>query len=94
MNRIDEPEGQGDERTWAPDESAEDFERASENVLDGWPTTSPGDPEHEPSDALSYSDEAEAEAEAGGPTSARTPMSRPTERRRTCSRTRTPPGLP
>ena len=41
MNRIDEPEGQGDERTWTP-ESGEDLERASENVLDGWPTSSPG----------------------------------------------------
>jgi len=41
MNRIDEPEGQGDERTWAP-ETGEELERASENVLDGWPTSSPG----------------------------------------------------
>ena len=40
MNRIDEPEGQGDERTWTP-ESGEDFERASENVLDGWPASPP-----------------------------------------------------
>jgi 6,7-dimethyl-8-ribityllumazine synthase len=62
MNRIDEPEGQGDEGTWAP-ESGEDFERASENVLDGWPTSSPGETQDEPSDGLPLSSEAAVELE-------------------------------
>jgi 6,7-dimethyl-8-ribityllumazine synthase len=62
MNRIDEPEGQGDESTWAP-ESGEDLERASENVLDGWPTSSPGETQDEQSDGLPLSSEAAAELE-------------------------------
>lgn len=36
MNRIDEPEGQGGERT-ASEDPADDLERATENVLEGWP---------------------------------------------------------
>jgi 6,7-dimethyl-8-ribityllumazine synthase len=40
VNRIDEPEGQGGERTWASD-SAEELEQASENVLEGWPARGP-----------------------------------------------------
>jgi len=62
MNRIDEPEGQGDERTWTP-ESGEDFERASENVLDGWPASPPAATGDEESVELPASYEAEAEAE-------------------------------
>ena len=61
MNRIDEPEGQGDERTWAP-ESGEDLERASENVLDGWPASAPAATEDEPDepDEPPFSHEPEA----------------------------------
>ena len=59
MNRIDEPEGQGDERTWTP-ESGEDFERASENVLDGWPASPAAPTEGEESVELPASYEAEA----------------------------------
>jgi 6,7-dimethyl-8-ribityllumazine synthase len=40
VNRIDEPEGQG-ERGWAA-EPADEIERASENVLEGWPDAGPG----------------------------------------------------
>ena len=36
MNRTDDPERSGDERPWEADE---DLERASENVLVGWPRT-------------------------------------------------------
>ena len=60
MNRIDEPEGQGDERIWTP-ESGEDLERASENVLDGWPASPPATGDEEPVEPVS--DEAEDEAE-------------------------------
>ncbi len=60
MNRIDEPEGQGDERTWAP-ETGEELERASENVLDGWPTAPPGVTE----DDAEAGPELDPEAEAG-----------------------------
>jgi 6,7-dimethyl-8-ribityllumazine synthase len=64
MNRSDEPEGQGEQRTSAP-ESGDDLERASENVLDGWPTDAPAVPdEDEPSDGPSLPDEAELEAPA------------------------------
>ncbi len=62
MNRIDEPEGQGDERTWTP-ESGEDIERASENVLDGWPASPPATTGDEESVELPVSYEAEADAE-------------------------------
>jgi len=62
MNRIDEPEGQGDERTWTP-ESGEDLERASENVLDGWPASPAAPAEGEESVALPASYEAESEVE-------------------------------
>jgi 6,7-dimethyl-8-ribityllumazine synthase len=60
MNRIDEPEGQGNERTWAP-EAGEDLERASENVLDGWPA---GPPAAEDEEADDLSAEAEDDAVA------------------------------
>ena len=79
MNRIDEPEGQGDERTWAP-EQGEELERASENVLDGWPASPPAvteddaeavpelDPDAEadevPADGLDEGEDEEEEAEA------------------------------
>ena len=62
MNRIDEPEGQGDERTWTP-ESGEDLERASENVLDGWPASPPATTGDEESVELPASYEAEVDAE-------------------------------
>ena len=62
MNRIDEPEGQGDERTWTP-ESGEDLERASENVLDGWPASPPATTGEEESVELPATHEAEADAE-------------------------------
>jgi len=39
VNQIDEPEGQGGERSWA--EPADEIERASENVLEGWPDAEP-----------------------------------------------------
>ncbi len=40
MSRSDEPEGQGGERSWAA-EPADEIERASENVLEGWPDAGP-----------------------------------------------------
>jgi 6,7-dimethyl-8-ribityllumazine synthase len=44
MSRIEEDDVQrpDDEGGWDPEEEG-DLERATENVLDGWPTTSPGD---------------------------------------------------
>ena len=60
MNRIDEPEGQGDDRTWTPD-AAEELELASENVLDGWPAAPPEtEAEDEARDPLDFSSDVEA----------------------------------
>jgi 6,7-dimethyl-8-ribityllumazine synthase len=54
VNRFDEPEGQGGERTAAGD-PADDLERATENVLEGWPA--PRTPEADaeaPDDELAF----------------------------------------
>jgi len=56
VNRIDEPEGQGSERTAEP---ADEIERASENVLGGWPDAG-SNPYDDESDV---EDEAELDAE-------------------------------
>jgi 6,7-dimethyl-8-ribityllumazine synthase len=67
MNRIDEPEGQGDESTWAP-ESGEDLERASENVLDGWPASPPAAGDEESVELPgAYEPEADADPDVEGP---------------------------
>ena len=58
MNRIDEPEGQGGERSWAA-EPADEFERASENVLEGWPDAGPNSSD----DASDVPDEPDLDAE-------------------------------
>ena len=44
MNRIDDPERSGDERPWEADD---DLERATENVLVGWPRTAVDVPSEE-----------------------------------------------
>jgi 6,7-dimethyl-8-ribityllumazine synthase len=63
VNRIDEPEGQGDARTRTPD-AAEDLELASENVLDGWPAAPPPETEDEARDPLDFSREGEEAPDA------------------------------
>lgn len=69
MNRIDEPEGQGG-RTPAED-PADDLERATENVLEGWPAPRTDDVDGEPDEGLAFASGAEAIAgddlEAGSP---------------------------
>ena len=56
MSGTDEP----GERAWAPD-AGDDLERATENVLDGWPTAPPSEPDEEPEDGLAFDPEAEAD---------------------------------
>ena len=58
MNRIDEPEEQG-ERAWAPG-SEDDFEHATENVLEGWPAPAEPDGDGELEDGLAFDPAAEA----------------------------------
>ena len=53
MNRIDEPEGEGGERTAAGD-PADDLERATENVLEGWPAPRTPEADAEPDDGLAF----------------------------------------
>ena len=64
MNRIDEPEGQGGERAWAPG-SGDDLERATENVLEGWPAPPEPDVDDAPDDGLAFDPAAEALAGDG-----------------------------
>jgi 6,7-dimethyl-8-ribityllumazine synthase len=65
MSGIDEPDGPSGERSWAP-ESGEDLERASENVLDGWPapSTTGTDADGEPEEPA-QTDEIDVEAAVG-----------------------------
>jgi 6,7-dimethyl-8-ribityllumazine synthase len=58
VNRIDEPEGQGGERSRAA-EPADEIERASENVLEGWPDAGPNASD----DESDVEDEADLDAE-------------------------------
>jgi 6,7-dimethyl-8-ribityllumazine synthase len=66
VNRIDEPEGQGSDRTWAPD-SGEDLEQASENVLEGWPAPRPAEEDDDGlGDELAFDPAAEGREEPDG----------------------------
>ena len=51
MNPSDEPDERDDEqRGWA----GEELERASENVLDGWPSAQLEDPPHDPGPVTAF----------------------------------------
>ncbi len=63
MNRIDEPEGQSEERSWPPG-PGEGLERASENVLDGWPSSAPAvEDEGSAESSLPFTEEEDADAD-------------------------------
>jgi 6,7-dimethyl-8-ribityllumazine synthase len=61
---MDQPERRDDESSWAPEDSQDDLERASENVLGAWPSPSPDEPRDEESDEGSSADGATLAADA------------------------------
>jgi 6,7-dimethyl-8-ribityllumazine synthase len=61
VNRIDEPEGERGELTAAED-PADDLERATENVLEGWPAPRTYEPDGELDEGLAFASGAEASA--------------------------------
>src|SRR5262245_13306228 len=65
MNRMDQGDQRDDERAWEGDAPADELERASENVLEGWPSSPPVDGQ-EDAEAAAFDELAAPLSEEGG----------------------------